>query len=217
MLQPLLVHAGTWHTVSLEFVEGLPQSGSTNCILVIVDKFTKYAYFVPLKHPFTALSVAKLFIDNVYRLHGLPSVIISDRDRIFTSNLWRELFNLADVQLQMSSAYHPQSDGRIERVNQCMETFLRCFVNAFPKKWLAQLSLAEFWYNTSFHSAIGRTPFEALYGYTPHHFGVSADHSCAVDSLDEWLQERRLMTELIEQHLNRASVRMKHQTNKGRS
>jgi transposase InsO family protein len=80
--------------------------------------------------------VTKLFIENVYKLHGMPSILISNRDRIFTSTLWRELFRLAQVQLSMSSAYHPQSDGQTERVNQCMETFLRCFVNCCPKKWL---------------------------------------------------------------------------------
>lgn len=148
----------------MDFVEGLPTSGNANCILVVVDSFTKYGHFIPLKHPFTASGVAKSFLDNIYKLHGLPSVIITDRDRIFTSKFWQELFKLADVTLHMTSAYHPQSDGQTERLNQTMETFLRCFVNACPTKWLQWLPLAEFWYNTSSHSAIGRTPFSALYG-----------------------------------------------------
>jgi hypothetical protein len=136
LLQPLVVPDGASHTVSLDFVEGLPQSGFANCILVVLDKFNKYGHFIPLKHPFSALLVTKLFIENVYKLHGMPSILISNRDRIFTSTLWRELFRLAQVQLSVSSAYHPQSDGQTERVNQCMETFLRCFVNCCPKKWL---------------------------------------------------------------------------------
>jgi len=91
----------------MDFVEGLPQSHGYNCILVVVDRFSKFSHFLALKHPFTALGVAKIFMQQVYRLHGLPSSIISDRDKIFLSTLWQELFKLANVQLKMSSAYHP--------------------------------------------------------------------------------------------------------------
>jgi len=135
LLQPLPVPSSAWQSISMDFVEGLPVSHGYNCIMVIVDRFSKYSHFLTLKHPFSALNVAKLFMQQVHRLHGLPSSIISDRDRIFLSNRWQELFKLADVQLKMSSAYHPQTDGQTERVNQCMETFLRCFVNAVPQKW----------------------------------------------------------------------------------
>lgn len=116
----------------MDFIEGLPTSVGFNCILVVVDTFSKYDHFLPLKHPFTAASVAKLFHNQVYRLHGLPLSTVSDSDRVFTSNLLRELFLLTDVRLCMSSAYHPQSDGQTECVNQCLETFLRCFVHACP-------------------------------------------------------------------------------------
>jgi hypothetical protein len=85
-----------------------------NCILVVVDEFTKYGHSIPLHHPFTAAGVAKVFLDQVYKLHGMPLSIVSDRDRIFTSKLWQELFSLAQVQLRMSSAYHLQSDGQTE-------------------------------------------------------------------------------------------------------
>jgi hypothetical protein len=143
LLQPLPVTDSTWSMVSLDFVEGLPTSGHFNCILVVVDKYTKFAHFVPLKHPFTALSVAKVYMDNVYKLHGLPTSLISDRDKVFTRKLWKEIFGLAGVTLRMSSSYHPQIDGQTERVNQCMETFLRCFVHACPARWSQWLPLAE--------------------------------------------------------------------------
>lgn len=149
----------------MDFMEGLPLSGNANAILVVVNKYSKFAQFVPLRHPFTTATVAKLFMDNIYKLHGLPKSIISDRDRIFTSKLWQLLFKLAGIQLRMISPYHPQTDGQTERVNQCMETFLRCFVHACPSHWIHWLSLAEFWYNTNTHSALGCTPFEVVYGY----------------------------------------------------
>ena len=181
----------------MDFVEGLPTSGAANYVLVVVDSFTKYAHFVPLHHPFTALVVAKAFTNHIYKLHDMSVAIISDRDRIFLSNFWYELFSLADVQLRMSSSYHPQSDGQTERLNQTMETFLRCFVNACPSKWSLWLSSADFWYNTSVHSSIGRSPFEALYGYAPKHFGITALDSVQVPELSVWLQDHQVMKNLI--------------------
>ena len=151
--------------VSLYFIEGLPRSQHYNAILVVVDKFSKYGHFLPLAHPFTALTIAQLYFSHIYKLHGLPEAIISDRHRIFTSNLWKELFKLTDTQLLMSSAYHPQTDGQTERLNQCLEAFLRCSVHSCPKQWSKWLSLAEYWYNTAFHSALGCSPFEVLYGH----------------------------------------------------
>jgi transposase InsO family protein len=134
LLQPLAVPDRAWKVLSMDFIEGLPLSGRFNTIFVVVDLFSKYAHFIGLKHPFTAASVASLFMQQVYRLHGMPSAIVSDRDRIFTSKLWSELFNLAHVDLRMSTAYHPQSDGQTERVNQCLETFLCCYIHACPTK-----------------------------------------------------------------------------------
>lgn len=111
LLQPLPVPDRAWKVLSLDFIDGLPLSDGFNCILVIVDLFSKYAHFLSLRHPFTAATVAKLFISQVYRLHGMPTALVSDRDKIFTSTLWRELLKLAKVDLHMSTAYHPQSNG----------------------------------------------------------------------------------------------------------
>ena len=106
----------------------------------------------------------------------------------------------------MSSAYHPQSDGQTERVNQCLETFLRCFVHACPTHWSQWLSMAEYRYNTSSHSALGRSPFEVLYGFPPRHLGVPSS-SAALPELSHWLEERELMHQLVKQHLLRAQAR----------
>ena len=95
----------------MDFIEGLPSSNRNDVILVVIDKFTKYAHFMALSHPFTAFQVAQVFLNSEYKLHGLPKEIISDRDHIFTSAVWQELFKLTDTQLLMSSSYHSQTDG----------------------------------------------------------------------------------------------------------
>lgn len=198
----------------MDFIEGLPRSNSFNNILVVVDRFTKYGHFLPLSHPYTALQIAVVFINNVFKLHGLPQAIVSDRDKIFTSNLWRELFKLLGTELQMSSAYHPQTDGQTERVNQCLETYLRCFVHSCPTKWSSWLPLAEFWYNTSFHSSLGNTPFYVLYGHHPQQLGIETPCASNISDLNSWLQERGLMQQLVQQHLLRAQRKMKYQADK---
>jgi hypothetical protein len=118
----------------MDFIEGLPKSSSDNCILIVRDKFTKFAHFIPLSHPYTGVTVASGFMSVVYKLHGMPTSIISDRDPVFTSKFWQSLFKLSGTDLKMSSSYHPQTDGQTWRVNQCLETYLRCFVHFLPKE-----------------------------------------------------------------------------------
>jgi hypothetical protein len=201
----------------MDFIEGLPRSGYANCLMVVVDRFSKFAHFIPLSHPFNAQQVAQLFLDNIYRLHGMPTHIISDRDRIFTSTFWRELFRLAHTQLCLSSAYHPQSDGQTERVNQCLETFLRCFVHSCPRQWLKWIPLAEYWYNTCEHSSLRRAPFEVLYGHPPRHFGITEASTTSVTDVETMLSERQTMVANVRAHLHRAQLRMKTQADKKRS
>jgi hypothetical protein len=150
--------------LTMDFIEGLSKSEGKDTILVVVDKLTKYTHFIPLSHPFT---MVQLFLDNIFKLHGLPIVIITDRDKIFTSQLWQELFKSLNVKLKVSSAYHPQIDDQSERVNQCLENYLRCLTFQNQKKWKSHLSIAEWWYNTSLHSTLKTTPFQALYGFSP--------------------------------------------------
>jgi len=200
----------------MDFIEGLPTSATYNCIMVVVDKFSKYSHFIRLAHPFSALKIAKLYMEHVYKLHGIPQAIVSDRDKIFTSQLWQELFKLSGTDLRMSSAYHPQSDGQTERVNQSVEAYLRCFIQNCPTKWSDWLALAEFWYNTNLHSALNKSPFEVLYGHPPRHFGIEGVDACAVPDLATWLRDHQDMINLLQQLL-RAQQRMKYQADKSRS
>lgn len=217
LLQPLPVPSASWEVISMDFNEGLPTFGKANALLVVVDKFSKFVHFILLKHPFTAAVVARLFMDTVFRLHGLPKAIISYRDKVFTSKFWQHLFHTAGTSLRLSSSYHPQTDGQTEHVNQCLETYLRCFVHSCPSKWSSWLSMAEFWYNSSTHSALGRSPFEVLYGYPLRHFGLDIDAVASVPDLQNWMTNRATMQALVKQHLLRAQDRMKRQVDKGRS
>lgn len=217
LLQPLPVPDSAFQVISMDFIEGLPRSGRFNSILVVVDKFSRFAHFIPLAHPFSASTVATAFMENVFKLHGAPEQIISDRDRIFNSNFWQQLFALTGTTLKMSSSYHPETDGQTERVNQCLEGYLRCFAHACPTKWVQWLTLAEYWYNTSMHSALGKSPFEVLYNRSPRHLGLTPVDSCSVPDVQSWLDERSMMQELLRQHLERVRLRMKHQADKKRT
>lgn len=111
LLQPLSVPEKVWSDVSMDFIDGLPTSTGHDSIMVVVDRLTKYAHFIALSHPYTAKVVAEAFVRGIVRLHGIPESILSDRDKIFISHFWRELFKLQGTGLKMSSAYHPQTDG----------------------------------------------------------------------------------------------------------
>jgi hypothetical protein len=193
----------------MDFIEGLPNSNGYTVILVIVDRFTKYGHFYPIKHPFTASIVAQLFLDNIVKMHGIPKFIVSDRDKVFTSSFWSELFKLLKTDLKLSSAYHPQSDGQTERVNQCLEMFLRCAVQETPKQWTKWLSLAELWYNTCFYSSLQCSPFKALYGVDPSHGIVPSLKNTDHLDVSDMLKERQLFTELLKEQLVKAQNRMK--------
>lgn len=204
LLEPLQVPHRPWQHIAMDFIEGLPQSGQYNCLLVVVDRFSKYGHCIPLSHPYTSSKVASLFVDWVYKLHSLPESIVSDRDPVFTSKFWRDLFKCIGTELNLSTAYHPATDGQTERLNQCVETYLRCFVHSCPKKWSTWISMAEYWYNTSYHSTLDNSPFVVLYGHEPRHWGIEAPEECVVSNVQSWLSERRVVHDLLRQHLLRA-------------
>lgn len=217
LLKPLPVPFRPWQHIAMDFVEGLPQSGKYNCLMIVIDRFSRYGHFIPLAHPYTAAKVAKLFVDNVFKLHSLPESIVSDRDPVFTSKFWQEFFRAVGTELKMSTAYHPATDGSSERLNQCVETYLRCFVHSCPKKWSDWISMTEYWYNTSPHSTLKKSPFVVLYSHEPRHWGIEPSGECSVSNLESWLAERRVMHDLLRQHLLRAQQFMKKYADKNRS
>ena len=186
LLQPLCVPHRPWEDLALDFITGLPHFHGSTVILVVVDRFSKGSHFGMLPTNFTAFKVANLFLDMVCKLHGFPKSLVSDRDPVFMSNFWRTLFKLSGTKLHMSTAYHPQSDGQTEVLNRTLEQYLRAFVHHQPSLWGKYLSLAEWCYNTTTHSATGKTPFQITFGCPlpsiPHYVsGTTAVE--AVDSL----------------------------------
>ncbi|GKC97849.1 putative mitochondrial protein [Tanacetum coccineum] len=211
LLQPLSLPQRIWEDLTMDFVDGLPKSKGYSVIMVVVDRLSKSAHFAPLKHPYTAASVATVFLREIIRLHGVPKSIVSDRDRVFVSHFWRELFKYQGTTLKRSTAYHPQTDGQSEVVNRSLETYLRCFASSRPKEWVKWLSWAEYWYNTSYHSGICTTPFKALYGRDPPSM-LTYDHGTALTfEVDQYLQERDRMLEELKRQFLRAQQLMKEQ------
>lgn len=216
LLSPLPIPLQVWTDISLDFVEGLPFSKGFDVILVVVDRLTKYAHFIPLKHPFTAKSVAEVFIREVIKLHGFPTTMVSDRDKVFLSQFWSALFKSQGTALHKSSAYHPQSDGQTEVVNRCLEAYLRCFAGRKPSSWCQWLPWAEYWYNTSHHSATNTTPFKALYGRDPPKLLRFGDVPTANAEVEEMVRGRDELLQELRDNLATAQSRMQASANKKR-
>ncbi|GJY39911.1 retrotransposon-related protein [Tanacetum coccineum] len=217
LLQPLPIPQGVWTEISMDFIDGLPMSKGRIVILVIVDRLSKYSYFIPLTHPYTAIQVAQAFLENIYKLHGLPRIIVSDRDVVFMSRFWKELFARLQVKLHTSTAYHPQTDGQTEVVNRCLECYLRCMCGDNPKDWLKWIPLAEYWYNTIYHTAIDTTPYQAVYGQPPPNHIIYNKGESMVEAVDMSLLARETIIQLLKFHMKRAQDRMKNLADKNRS
>lgn len=213
-LQPLPIPLVPWQDISMDFITGLPKSDGYEVIMVVVDRLTKFAHFTPLKHPFTAVQVARALWDTVIKLHGVPLTIVSDRDPIFTSNLWRELLATSGTKLLYSTAYHPQTDGQTERVNQSLEMYLRSAVHDSPKQWRRWLPAAEFWYNSSHHASPDCSPFKALFGREPNLGAMLQWDDAAISSEDmDWIGH----TVRLRAQLQRAQDRIKKKADRNRS
>jgi hypothetical protein len=217
LLQPLPIPAGVWQSIAMDFIDKLPNSHGKDAIWVVVDRLSKYAHFIPLSHPYSASTLAEIFVKEIYRLHGPPANIVSDRDPIFTSKFWYAFLHLLGVSQSLTTAYHPQSDGQSEVLNRCLEHYLRAMTWQRPKEWSTWLPLAEWWYNTTYHSAIQATPYEVVYGQQPAIHLPYCPQSTLVESVDRSFMAREEMIQKLQANLIRAQARMKKQTDKHRT
>lgn len=135
---------------------------------------------------------------------------MTDRGSIFLSSFWQELFKSLGTALHMSTSYHPQTDGQTERINACLESYLRCMTSHKPKQCFSWLSLAEWWFNTNFHSGLHMSPFQALYGYTPPQLALPPTVTTPIAAVQDHITHRKIMTELLREALHSAQVRYKH-------
>lgn len=130
LLQPLPIPTRNWQDISMDLIEGLPPSGGRIVIMVVIDGLSKYAHFMSLSHPYTATTVARVLMDNIFKLRGFPLTIVSDRDPVFTSHFWKEMFKISGTELLLNSAYHPQTNGQIEVMSKTLEGYLRSIMDA---------------------------------------------------------------------------------------
>jgi hypothetical protein len=166
-LHPLPIPPAAWTSVSMDFIVELPESKGHDAVYVCVDRFTKMAHFIPTTTKVTAEETATLYLRHVFKHHGLPLDIVSDRGPQFTSRLMSALLELCDIKGNKSTAFHPQTDGQTERVNQVLEQYLRIFCDYQQDNWSQLLPLGEFAYNNAKHSTTQVSPFFANHGYHP--------------------------------------------------
>ena len=160
VLQPLPVPSARWQSISMDLITSLPPSASKkDAIAVFVDRLSKRVHLAPVETSITAPQLARVFVDTVFKHHGVPEIIVSDRDPRFVSEFWRSLFSLLGTQLNISTAFHPQTDGQTERTNRQLEQVLRHYVNAQHTDWDELLAVAEFAINSHVSTATGYTPF----------------------------------------------------------
>jgi len=215
LLQPLTIPSEKWEDISIDFIVGLPKTAKGyDSTWVVVDRFTKSAHFIPVKTGYKSHQYAELYIARIVSLHGIPKTIISDRGSQFVARFLEQLHAALGTQLIRSSAYHPQTDGQTERINQILEDMLRACALTYSQKWDECLPLAEFAYNNSYQESIKMAPFEALYGQrcrTPLNWSEAGVRNFFGPDM---VREAEEQVQLIQKNLKAAQSRQKSYVDK---
>ena len=202
-LMPNPIPKALWRDISVDFITGLPEAQGYDAIFVVCDCFTKEVHIIPTTTETSSLGLAHLYLNQVWRLHGLPNTVISNRGPQFASTFMRELNNILGIQTKLSTAYHPQTDGQTERMNQELEQYLRMFVNYRQTDWPKWLAIAKFSHNNKFHLATRMSPFFANYGYHPR-MGVEPRREVKVQSVEDFVSKMQKVQEEAEAALKKA-------------
>ena len=207
LLMPLSIPDRPWSGISVDFVVKLPVSDGFDSVCIVKDRFSKMAHFLPVNETITAVQLAGLFVKQIFRLHGLPDDIVSDRGAVFTSKFWGAICKSLQIRRSLTTAFHPQSNGGNERVNTDVYAYLRQYTNYLQTDWVQFLPTAEFAYNNSIHSATGMTPFFANYGYHPR-MDVDFHVKSAVPAASSFLNRLQQVWKAIMDNILASQARM---------
>ena len=215
-LHPLPIPKRPWSHIAVDFITGLPPSNGNTTILTIIDRFSKSAHFIALPKLPSAKETSEVMISQVFRLHGIPADIVSDRGPQFTSEVWRTFCTALGATVSLSSGFHPQSNGQTERANQELESFLRCVTSENPSTWSSQLPWVEYAHNSLVNASSGFSPFQCSLGYQPPLF-PSQEQEIAVPSVQQFMRRCEKTWRRARAALLRSSQRMEAQANRHRS
>jgi len=214
-LMPNSIPEKPWVHISADFITKLPLAQGYDSILVVVDWLTKMAHFIPTTEKTLAEGLARLFRDNVWKLHRLPESIILDRGPQFVAGLMRELNRMLGIESKLSTVFHLQTDGQTERVNQELEQYLRMFIDHRQEQWLEWLGTAEFAYNNKVYSSTQIIPFKANYGQNPR-IGFKGRKKGKYEGVKKFIKKMKEIQKEARAALGKAQDEMKKYTNKKR-
>ena len=201
--------------ISVDFIMKLPLAQEYNSILVVVDRLTKIVHFISITEKTLAEGLARLFRDNVWKLHRLPESIISDRGPQFAIGLIRELNEILEIKSKLSTAFHPQTDGQMERVNQELEQYLRMFINHRQEQWPEWLGTTEFAYNNKMYLSMQMTPFKANYGQDPR-MGFEGRKKGKYEEVEKFVEKMKEIQKKAKAALTKMEENMKKYTDRKR-
>ncbi|MBW0508530.1 hypothetical protein O181_048245 [Austropuccinia psidii MF-1] len=164
LLKPLQIPSGPWNSSSMDFITQFPFSNNFDSILVVVDRFSKMAIFIPAYGKITSLDLAQIFINHVFSKHGIPASIVSNRGSLFFLSFWTQLCQKITISRDLSTSLNPEAYGQTERVNHILEQYLCMYVSYHQDDWNTWLPLAEFAYNNAENSSTNQSHFFTIYG-----------------------------------------------------
>lgn len=205
LFSPLPIPEGRWTDITLDFVTGIPESKKGyNMILVVIDRFTKMAHFIPTVKTLTAEGCARLMVDNCFKYHGIPKRMVSDKDIRFVNKFWDTIHKLFGTSVLFSTTNHPETDGQTERTNRILNQLLRIYTQNDIYAWDEWLSVAEFAYNSAYQVSIGTSPFELCLGYlpdSPAFINTGIDYNRYSNRAEEFADRMKLIMQQVKDNL----------------